>query len=47
MNIPVEVATQIGANEPEAKIIPDFSEEFCVVTPEPSQGTKLIEMEPQ
>ena len=32
LNIPVEVATRIGVDEPAAKIIPDFSEEFCAVT---------------
>ena len=47
MNIPVEVATQIRTDEPEAEIIPDFSEEVCTMTPEPSRGTELIEMEPQ
>ena len=36
LNIPIEVSTQIGTNEPEAKVIPDFVEEVCVVTPEPS-----------
>ena len=46
-NIPVEVATQIGADEPEAEIILDFSEEVYVVTLEPYQGRELIEMEPQ
>ena len=38
-NIHVEVATQIGTSELEDEIIPDFIEEFCVVNPEPSQGT--------
>ena len=33
LNIPVEIATQIGAGEPEAEIIPDFVEEVCIVTP--------------
>ena len=37
LNILVEVATQIGVDEPEAKNIPDFNEEVCVVTLEPSQ----------
>ena len=46
LNIPVEVATQIGTDEPEAKIIPDFIEEVCAMTLEPSQGIELIEMEP-
>ena len=46
-NILVEVATQIGADEPETENIPDFNEKVYVVTPEPSRGTKLIEMEPQ
>ena len=39
LNILVEVSTQIGTNEPEAEIIPDFSEEVYAVTPESSQGT--------
>ena len=43
-NIPVEFATQIGTGEPEAEIIPDFVEEVCAVTHEPSQGIELIEM---
>ena len=47
MNIPIEVATQIGTDEPEAEVIPDFVEEVCTVTLEPSQDTKLIGMEPQ
>ena len=46
LNIPVEVATQIGTDEPHAEIILDFIEELFVVTLEPSQGTELIEMEP-
>ena len=45
LNIHVEVSTQIGTDELEAEIIPDFIEEVCAVTPEPSQGTEL-EMEP-
>ena len=36
---PVEVATQIGAEEPEAQNISDFNEEVYAMTPEPSQGT--------
>ena len=36
LNIPVEVATQIGIGAPEAEIIPNFVEEVCAVTPEPS-----------
>ena len=31
-NILVEVSTQIGADELEAEIIPDFSEEVCAMT---------------
>ena len=46
MNIPVEVATQIGVDEQEAEIIPNFSEEVYAMTPELSQGMELIEMEP-
>ena len=46
-NILVEVATQIGTGEPEAEIIPDFIEEVCAMTLEPSQGTELIETKPQ
>ena len=45
-NILVEVATQIGVDEPEAENIPDFSEEVCDVTLDLSQGIELIEMEP-
>ena len=47
LNIPVEVSTQIGTGEPEAEIIPNFIEEVCAMTPEPYQGTEIIEMEPQ
>ena len=47
LNILVEVATQIGADEPETENIPDFNEEVYDVTPEQYQGTELIEMEPQ
>ena len=47
LNILVEVATQIGVDEPEAENIPDFNEEVCDVTPKPSQEIELIEMEPQ
>ena len=39
LNIPVEIATQIGIDEPEDEVILDFVEEVCTVTPEPSQGT--------
>ena len=38
-NILVEVATQIGADEPQTENIPDFNEEVYDVTPEQSQGT--------
>ena len=47
MNILVEVATQMGEDEPEVQNILEFNEEVCAVTPKPSQDTKLIEMEPQ
>ena len=47
LNILLEVATQMGVDEPEVENIPEFNEEVCVVTPEPSQDTELIEMEPQ
>ena len=47
LNIPIEFSTQIGISELEDEIIPDFSEEVCAVTLEPSDGTKLIGMEPQ
>ena len=47
MNIPIEIATQFGIEEPEDEVIPDFVEEGCTVTPEPSHDTKIIEMEPQ
>ena len=36
LNILVEIATQIGTNELEDEVIPDFVEEVCTVTPEPS-----------
>ena len=41
LNILVEVATQIGVDEPEVENIPDFNEEVCTVTPEPSHDTEL------
>ena len=47
MNIPVEIATQIRTDEPEDEVIHDFVEEVCTMTPEPSQDTELIGMEPQ
>ena len=47
LNILVEVSTQIGIDELEAEIIPDFSEEVCSTTLEPSQGIELIERERQ
>ena len=47
LNIPIEISTQIGIDEPEAEVIPDFVEEFCTVTPEPSQGTEPRGMKPQ
>ena len=37
----------MGEYEPEIENILEFNEEFYVVTPEPSQDTELIEMEPQ
>ena len=46
-NIPVEVSIQIGITEPKAEIIPDFIQEVYAVTPKPSRGIELIEMEPQ
>ena len=46
-NIRVEVATQIGVDEPEIENIPDFNEEVYDVTPEPSQDIGLVEMESQ
>ena len=45
-NIPIEVATQIGTDELEAEIIPNFIEEVYAMTLESSQGIELIEMEP-
>ena len=47
LNTSIEISTEIGIDEPEAKVIPDFVEEVCTVTPEPSQDTEPIEMEPQ
>ena len=47
LNIPVEISTQIRRYEPEDEVIPDFVEEVCIVTPEHSQDTELIGMEPQ
>ena len=46
LNILVEVATQIKADEPKTENIPDLNEEVNVVTPEPSRGIELIEIEP-
>ena len=45
LNIPIEISTQIGIDEPEDEVIPDFVEEVCTVTPEPSQGTEPIGMD--
>ena len=36
----------MGEDEPEIENIQEFNEEVCFVTPKPSQGTKIIEMEP-
>ena len=47
MNILIEVATQMGEDEPKIENILEFNEEVCTVTPEPSQDTQLIELEPQ
>ena len=47
MNISVEIATQIGTDEPKAEVIHDFVEEVFTVTPEPSQDTEPLETEPQ
>ena len=44
LNIPVEIATKIGTEEPEDEVIPDFVEEVCTMTPEPSQGTEPLGM---
>ena len=46
-NIPVEIATNPGREEPEDEVIPDFMDEDCTVTPKPSHDTEIIEMEPQ
>ena len=35
LNIPVEIVTQIGTDEPEDEVIPNFVEEVCTMTPEP------------
>ena len=47
LNIPVEIATQIGTDELEDEVILDFVQEDCTVTPEPSHDIEIIEMEPQ
>ena len=47
LNILAEIATQVGTDEPEDEVIPDFVEEICTMTPEPSQDIELIGMEPQ
>ena len=47
LNILVEVATQMGEEEPGIENILEFNEEVCTVTPEPSQETEIIEMESQ
>ena len=47
LNILVEVATQMGEEEPRIKYILEFNEEVCSVTPELSRDTKIIEMESQ
>ena len=47
LNILIEVATQIGVDEPDVENIPEFNEEVCAWTPEPSQDKKIIETEPQ
>ena len=47
MNILVEIATQIGTDKLEDEIIPDFVEEVCTLTHEPSQGKEPIGIEPQ
>ena len=47
MNIPVEIGTNPGTEEPEDEVIPDFMDEDCAVTPKPSHDTEIIEMETQ
>ena len=47
MNIPIEISTQIGTDEPEDEVIPNFVEEVCTVNPKPSKGIEPIGMEPQ
>ena len=47
LNILVEVATQMGEEEPEIENILEFNEEVCTMTPKSSQDTDLIEMESQ
>ena len=37
----------MGEEEPKIENILEFNEEVCIVTPEPYQDTKLIEMESQ
>ena len=47
LNILVQVATQMGEEEPGIENIMEFNEEICTMTPEPSHDTEIIEMEPQ
>ena len=46
LNIPIEITTRFGIEEPENEFIPNFVEEDCTVTPEPFHDTEIIEIEP-
>ena len=46
LNILVEVATQMGEDEPEIENILEFNEEVYAMNSKLSQDTELIEMEP-
>ena len=47
LNILSKIATNSRTEEPRDEVIPDFMDEYCIVTLESSHDTKIIEVEPQ
>ena len=47
LNILVQVATQMGEEEPGIENILEFNEEICTMTLEPSHDIEIIEIESQ
>ena len=47
LNIPIEISTNPGIEEPEDEVILDFMDEDCIETSKSSHDTEIIDIEPQ